>query len=106
VEVPLPAGHNAFLYLYEGFSLVGSAKQPLQNRSAALLSDGEAVRIEAGEEGARVLALAGRPIREPIVQYGPFVMNTREEIEQAIRDYQSGELASRQVARMKIFTPA
>jgi redox-sensitive bicupin YhaK (pirin superfamily) len=106
VEVPLPAGHNAFLYLYDGAASIGEERKPLQNRSAALLSDGNAVRIEAGEEGARVLALAGRPIREPIVQYGPFVMNTREEIEQAIRDYQSGELASKQVARLKIFTPA
>jgi redox-sensitive bicupin YhaK (pirin superfamily) len=106
LEVPLPEGHNAFLYLYDGAASIGEEKKPLQNRSAALLTDGEAVRIEAGEEGARVLALAGRPLREPIVQYGPFVMNTREEIEQAIRDYQSGELASRQVARMKIFTPA
>ena len=49
-------------------------------------------RCTAGGEGARFLLLAGRPLGEPVVQYGPFVMNTREEIEQAIRDYQSGEL--------------
>ena len=48
--------------------------------------------MTAGAEGARVLLLAGKPLREPVVQYGPFVMNTREEIEQAIRDYQSGQL--------------
>jgi redox-sensitive bicupin YhaK (pirin superfamily) len=106
VELPLPAGHNAFLYQYEGSSFVGDKKEPLANRTAALLSDGESIRIEAGEEDARVLALAGKPIGEPIVQYGPFVMNTREEIEQAIRDYQSGALASKQVARLKIFRPA
>jgi redox-sensitive bicupin YhaK (pirin superfamily) len=106
VELPLPAGYNAFLYQYEGSSFIGAKKESLQNRTAALLSDGDAVRIEAGEEGARALALAGKPIREPIVQYGPFVMNTREEIEQAINDYQSGKLASKQVARLKIFTPA
>ena len=106
LEVPLPAGHNAFLYQYEGSSFIGDKKEALSNRTAALLTDGDAVRIEAGEEGARVLALAGKPIREPVVQYGPFVMNTREEIEQAVRDYQSGELASKQVARLKIFTPA
>ena len=94
VELPLPAGHSAFLYLYEGSSFIGTERKPLQNRSAALLTDGDAVRIEAGEEGARVLALAGKPLREPIVQYGPFVMNTREEIEQAIRDYQAGTLAA------------
>jgi len=106
VELPLPAGHNAFLYQYEGSSFVGAKKEALANRTAALLTDGESVRIEAGEQGARVLALAGKPIGEPIVQYGPFVMNTREEIEQAIRDYQSGALASKQVARLKIFQPA
>jgi hypothetical protein len=60
------------------------------------------VRIEAGEKGARVLLLAGKPIGEPIVQYGPFVMNTREEIEQAIADYQSGVLAKEQVRRIKV----
>ena len=102
VEVPLPAGHNAFLYQYEGSSFVGVKREALENRTAALLGDGDAIRIEAGEEGARVLALAGKPIREPIVQYGPFVMNTREEIEQAVLDYQSGALASGQVERLKI----
>ena len=49
--------------------------------------------MTAGSGGARFLVLGGRPLNEPVVQYGPFVMNTREEIEQAIRDYQNGELA-------------
>jgi len=106
VEIALPSGHNAFLYQYEGSSFIGAKKEALENRTAALLIDGDTVRIEAGEEGARVLALAGKPIGEPVVQYGPFVMNTREEIEQALRDYQSGSLASTQVERLKIFTPA
>jgi redox-sensitive bicupin YhaK (pirin superfamily) len=106
VDVPLPSGHNAFLYQYEGSSFVGVNKESLENRTAALLSDGDTVRIEAGEQGARVLVLAGKPIGEPIVQYGPFVMNTREEIEQALQDYQSGTLASKAVERLKIFTPA
>jgi redox-sensitive bicupin YhaK (pirin superfamily) len=48
--------------------------------------------VKAGADGARFLILAAKPLKEPVVQYGPFVMNTREEIEQAIRDYQSGEL--------------
>jgi quercetin 2,3-dioxygenase len=50
--------------------------------------------VKAGPDGARLLVLAAKPLREPVVQYGPFVMNTREEIEQAIRDYQNGELAT------------
>jgi len=64
------------------------------NRAAGLLSDGEGVRIEAGKGGARLLLLAGKPIGEPIVQYGPFVMTSRAEIEQAIADYQAGTLAA------------
>ena len=52
------------------------------------------MRVEAGADGARFLLLAGRPLREPVVQYGPFVMNTREEIEQALADYRDGRLAA------------
>jgi redox-sensitive bicupin YhaK (pirin superfamily) len=51
------------------------------------------VRIHAGEQGVRLLLLAGKPIGEPVVQYGPFVMNTAEEIQQAVADYQRGTLA-------------
>jgi len=92
LEAPLPAGHNAFLYAYEGEARVGEEGKPLPHRAAGLLSDGEIVQIKT-EKGARVLLLAGKPLREPVVQYGPFVMNTREEIEQAIADYRSGALA-------------
>ena len=97
-EAPLPASHSAFLYVYEGDALVGEGKKPLPSRAAGLLSDGSEVRISAKEKGARVLVLAGKPLREPVVQYGPFVMNTREEIEQAIADYQSGDLARGKIA--------
>jgi redox-sensitive bicupin YhaK (pirin superfamily) len=93
LNIPLPAGHNAFLYPYEGELRVGEAREVLTTRSAGLLSSGDSLRLEAGETGAELLLLAGRPIGEPVVQYGPFVMNTREEIEQAVRDYQSGRLA-------------
>jgi redox-sensitive bicupin YhaK (pirin superfamily) len=70
-----------------------------------LLSDGERVRLEGGEGGGRVLLLAGKPLREPVVQYGPFVMNTREEIEQAIADYQSGAFARGEVGRLNYPLP-
>jgi redox-sensitive bicupin YhaK (pirin superfamily) len=53
-----------------------------------------AIRVQAGAEPVRLLFLAARPLREPIVQYGPFVMNTREEIEQALADYRNGRLAA------------
>ena len=101
-EGALPAGHNAFLYVYEGNALVGEARKPLPHRAAGVLSDGDRVRIEAGENAARVLLLGGKPLREPVVQYGPFVMNTREEIEQAIADYQAGVLSKGEIGRIKI----
>jgi redox-sensitive bicupin YhaK (pirin superfamily) len=63
-------------------------------RAAGLLASGDAVRIRAGGQGVKLLLLAGRPIGEPVVQYGPFVMNTPREIEQAIIDYQRGTLAA------------
>jgi redox-sensitive bicupin YhaK (pirin superfamily) len=88
----LPAGYNAFLYPYEGRVQVGG--QALESHSAGILSTEGEAKVTAGPEGARFLLLAGRPIGEPVVQYGPFVMNSREEIEQAIRDYQAGILAA------------
>jgi hypothetical protein len=100
-EAALPAGHNAFLYAYEGEAFVGEDSKPLPHRAAGLLSSGDRLSIVAGDAGARVLVLAGKPIGEPVVQYGPFVMNTREEIEQAIADYQAGALAREQVQRIK-----
>ena len=87
---PVPAGHNAFVYPFEGSVTIDGRE--LRAHGAGVLGAGDAVEVLAGSEGARFLLLAGRPLGEPVVQYGPFVMNTREEIEQAIRDYQSGEL--------------
>jgi redox-sensitive bicupin YhaK (pirin superfamily) len=94
--VPVTRGHNAFLYVYEGEAKVGAADsaQALPYRAAGILSDGESVRIEGGARGAQLLLLAARPLREPVVQYGPFVMNTRQEIEQAVEDYRSGRFAA------------
>ena len=89
-EAPVPAGHNAFLYVYEGQAAIGD--KPLPNRAAGLLPDGDRVQLRAGQDGARLLLLAGKPLHEPVVQYGPFVMNTREEIERAVLDYQRGAL--------------
>ena len=59
---------------------------------AGVTSEGEEIRLRGGEQGGRALLVAGRPLREPVVQYGPFVMSTREEVEQAMRDYRSGTL--------------
>jgi redox-sensitive bicupin YhaK (pirin superfamily) len=105
LDVVLPAGaqfshsvngeHSAFIYPYEGRVDVGpsGSARTLNSHSAGVLtSGGDRIEITAGPEGARFLVLAGRPLGEPVVQYGPFVMNTRQEIEQAVRDFQSGAL--------------
>lgn len=91
-EVPIPAGHNAFLYAYEGRVEVGTRGEPVRARQLAVLTnspDAGGVRLQASG-GARLLLVAGRPLNEPIVQWGPFVMNTREEVEQAMHDFRSG----------------
>ena len=94
--VPVTRGHNAFLYIYEGEATVGEPHdaETLPYRAAGVLSDGDSVRMQGGERGAQLLLLAARPLREPVVQYGPFVMNTRQEIEQAVEDYRSGRFAA------------
>jgi redox-sensitive bicupin YhaK (pirin superfamily) len=96
VEIPLLPQHGAFLYLYDGEARVGpeAGASSLPHRAAGVLSEGTSVRIEAGAKGARALLLAARPLREPVVQYGPFVMNTRAEIEQAVEDFRSGRLGA------------
>ncbi len=86
-------GHTAFLYPYAGSLQVGDDARTLQARQAGVLSGGERIAVTAGPEGASFLLLAARPLGEPVVQYGPFVMNTREEIEQALADYRDGTLA-------------
>lgn len=90
-SVPLTRGHNALLYVYDGQMSVDG--QVIPGRSAGVLDDGDGVTLSAGAQGGRALLIAGRPIGEPIVQYGPFVMNTRAEIEQAMEDYRAGRLA-------------
>jgi quercetin 2,3-dioxygenase len=96
LTVPVSRGHNAFLYVYEGEAKVGEPQgaRTLPYRAAGVLSDGDAVQVQGGERGAQLLLLAARPLREPVVQYGPFVMNTRQEIEQAVEDYRSGRFAA------------
>jgi len=93
---PVNTGHNALIYVFEGNARVGDEDSGTEvpNHAAALLGAGDMVEVRAGNAGARFLLLAGRPLNEPVVQYGPFVMNSREEIEQALRDYRDGRLAT------------
>ncbi|MBI6852684.1 pirin family protein [Pseudomonas cichorii] len=89
----IPAGHRALLYVYEGAIEVEGCPQTVgASRLVRLADDGE-LQINSAK-GARVLLIAGKPLREPVVQYGPFVMNTREEIEQALRDFRDDRLTA------------
>jgi redox-sensitive bicupin YhaK (pirin superfamily) len=91
---PITEGHNVFVYAYEGSLLIGAVSEQtlLQPHTVGVLASGDAIEINAGTEDVSFLVLAAHPLMEPVVQYGPFVMNTKEEIEQAISDYQNGEL--------------
>jgi redox-sensitive bicupin YhaK (pirin superfamily) len=93
-SLPLPVGHSAFVHVYEGQVTLGSAdaSQELTAGQLAVLGDGERLSIATGEAPARFLVLAARPLGEPIARYGPFVMNTREEILKAVEDYRQGTL--------------
>ncbi len=88
----LPAGHNAFVYVYRGEVSIGGKTVPVQ-RMAILANEAQAdgVVIEASVD-ARVLLISGQPLKEPIVQYGPFVMNSQDEIYQALSDFRDGRL--------------
>ena len=91
-EHPLSADSSTMIYLYQGGATIGDAAQSLNAGQLAVLSHASSVSIDSGSEGARLLLLAARPIKEPIVQYGPFVMNSEAEIQQALNDYQQGRL--------------
>src|SRR4051812_3955990 len=86
----LPKDYNAFAYVFEGAALVGT--DAVEKSQLAVLSQGDAFTVSAGGQPARLILVAGRPLREPVVKYGPFVMNTAEEIHQAVADYQAGRL--------------
>jgi redox-sensitive bicupin YhaK (pirin superfamily) len=95
-SLPLDAARHAFVYVFEGSARL--AGDELAKHTLAVLGSGDTVEITAGPEGARFILVAGRPIGEPVVQYGPFVMNTREEIEQAMADYRDGKLVKTRAA--------
>lgn len=87
----VPKAHwQGGLYLYDGTANLAETELP--PRSMAVLTPSESITLVAGSEGARLLFLAGRPLKEDIAQYGPFVMNTEAEIIAAIQDYQTGRL--------------
>ena len=91
VELPLPAGHTAMLLVQSGAVRLDNGKETKAMEMAFLQRDGDSVKVEATTD-ARLLVLSGEPIREPVVGYGPFVMNTKAEIGTAIEDYESGKM--------------
>ena len=98
VTVPWRTDFNALVYVLAGSGTVGPTRTPIKSGQLAVLGAGETITVGADArqdsrtENLEVLLMGGQPIREPIAQYGPFVMNTREEIEQAMRDYQQGRM--------------
>jgi redox-sensitive bicupin YhaK (pirin superfamily) len=89
-EHAMAAERTAFVFVFEGEAAVAETRVPAQH--LAVLGAGEQLAVQTADAPARFLLVSGRPIGEPIVQYGPFVMNTRSEIEQAMADYRDGRL--------------
>ena len=94
----MPFDHSAFLYVYEGSVRVGSGETAatIGTHQLAVLGNGADIQLEgreapAGSHVSRAILVAGKPLREPVAKYGPFVMNTREEIMRAVEDFQSGK---------------
>jgi redox-sensitive bicupin YhaK (pirin superfamily) len=88
----MPAGHNAFVYVYRGGLKIGDTDVGVQRMAILENHGGDGVVLSA-PAATRALLIAGKPLGEPIAQYGPFVMNSNEEIFQAVRDYQEGKFA-------------
>ncbi|MDE2145087.1 MAG: pirin family protein [Burkholderiales bacterium] len=93
-EQALPGSHNAFVVTYRGALDIAGTRVPARQLAILANASGDTrVELRAGPEGARAILVAGRPLNEPIAQYGPFVMNTRQEILQAVDDFRAGRLA-------------
>lgn len=88
----VPETHQAFIYVFEGELQAGpeASRHPVQRGQMAVLGSGDHLELQAGTEGARLLLIAGLPLREPVARYGPFVMNTQAEIQQAFVDFREG----------------
>lgn len=93
LDIDVPQGYTALVYVYEGAASIGDNAYALDKGRMARLSREGKLKVQANA-GSRVLVITGKPIGEPIVHHGPFVMNTREEIQQAVMDYTQGKLVA------------
>jgi redox-sensitive bicupin YhaK (pirin superfamily) len=94
LEAPVPAGWNAAFYLFSGEAAVGPGSRVVRSGDLVVLQGDGAASIQGGKGGARALLIAGEPIGEPVVRYGPFVMNTEEEIQEAVDDFRAGRMGA------------
>jgi hypothetical protein len=91
VQLSIPSGYNTSIFVLEGRASVNGSREAGEAELIVCKRDGSQVTVEA-QEDSRLLVMAGEPIKEPIARYGPFVMNTREELVQAAQDYQAGKM--------------
>jgi redox-sensitive bicupin YhaK (pirin superfamily) len=92
---PVHRGHTAFAYVFEGAGRFGAQERPLvQEPRLVVWSDGDTLEVRTEEAPVRFLLVSGEPLREPVARYGPFVMNTREEIEQTLQELEQGTFAT------------
>jgi hypothetical protein len=87
IDIDLPRDHAGFVYVFEG---VLAGPSPIARGELAVLGPGPHLALAAGDVSARAIVVAGRPLKERVVKYGPFVMNSEAEIVQAVEDYQAG----------------
>ena len=113
LALPWPPDFNALVYVLSGRGLIGPEQRPLDEGQLAVFGPGDAIILRAAkaqpvtsQSGWEILILGGLPIREPVARYGPFVMNTREEIIQAVEDFQAGRLGTIPATRVPHRTSA
>jgi len=90
LALDLPVGHHGFAYVFEGESALVGGEQ-LQRSELGVLSGGGTLQLAGGDKPSRLLVVAGKPLKESVTRYGPFVMNTPEQIHEAIADFRAGK---------------
>ncbi|MBT3712269.1 MAG: hypothetical protein HOG15_02845, partial [Anaerolineae bacterium] len=88
---PIPSGHTLIAYVFEGNGLLGADETPVHATSMVFFDDGEGFQAKTIDSPLRLMLIAGAPFKEPIAPYGPFVMNTGEEIQEALNDLRTGK---------------